>query len=416
MLVTTQGGDMKRGKSGWMFVLGLIGSGALGLSGVQGQTINNVGTPATVVSFQDDAATPAPVAEAAACCDSGLGEPRTLFGNGCSDRCLNIGGWFAMGIHTKSNDLFNSAPDSFDLSQGWMFVEKEANSTCGELAFGFRFDAMYGVDGPDTQAFGNPGSTWDRDPAFTRGGKYGWALPQLYGEVAMGDLSVKIGHFYTLAGYESVPAPQNFFYSHSIMMYNSEPFTHTGAIATYEMNDCTTLYGGWTAGWDTGFDQFGDGSTFLGGFSRNMGDDASFTYITTFGDLGARGDDAYSHSMVLDLQLTECLQTVFQSDVLRVNSTGEDNFALSNYLFYTMSDRLTVGRRIEWWKGDNVTGYAPHGGDLPPSGSHSQYEATYGFNYKATANLTVRPEYRYDWSPGLDYKESIFGIDFVMTF
>ena len=42
MLSTTQGGDMKRGKSGWMFVLGLIGSGAFGLAGVHGQTINNV--------------------------------------------------------------------------------------------------------------------------------------------------------------------------------------------------------------------------------------------------------------------------------------------------------------------------------------------------------------------------------------
>jgi hypothetical protein len=407
---------MKRGKSGWMFVLGLIGSGALGLSGVQGQTINNAGTPATAVSFQEDAATPAPVAEEAAGCDSGLSEPWTLFGNGCSDGGLNIGGWFAMGIHTKSNELFNTNPDSFDLSQGWLFVEKEANSKSGELAFGFRFDGMYGVDGPDTQSFGNQAGNWDLDPAYTRGGNYGWAIPQLYGEVAMGDLSVKIGHFYTLAGYEVVGSPGNFFYSHAITMYNSEPFTHTGAIATYEMNDCTSLYGGWTAGWDTGFDQFGDGSTFLGGFSRTINDDASFSYITSFGDLGARGDDAYSHSMILDLQLTERLQTVFQSDVLRVNGTGEDNFALVNYMFYTLSDRLTFGRRIEWWKGDNVTGYAPHGGDLPSSGSHSQYEATYGFNYKATGNLTVRPEYRYDWSPGLDYKASTFGIDFVMTF
>jgi hypothetical protein len=407
---------MKRGTSGWMFVLGLIGSGAFGLSGVNAQTINNVGTPATVVSFQDNAGTPAPVAETVACLDSGLGEPRTLFGNSCSDTCLNIGGWFAMGIHSASNDLFNSNPDSFDLSQGWMFVEKEADSTNGELAFGFRLDAMYGVDGPDTQAFGNPDPTWDRNPAYTRGGNYGWALPQLYGEVAMGDLSVKIGHFYTLMGYESVPAPQNFFYSHSMMMVLSEPFTHTGAVGTYEMNDCTTLYGGWTAGWDTGFDQFGDGSTFLGGFTRKFNDDASFTYMTSFGDLGARGDDAYSQSIVLDLQLTERVQCVFQSDVLRVNSTGEDNFGLSNYLFYTISDRLAFGRRIEWWKGDNVTGYAPHGGVLPPSGSHSQYEATYGFNYKATANITVRPEYRYDWSPGLNYKESVFGIDFVATF
>ncbi len=399
-----------------MFVVGLIGSGALGLSGVQGQTINNVGTPATAVSFQDDAATPAPVAEEAAGCDSGLSEPWTLFGNGCSDSCLNIGGWFAMGIHTDSNDLFNSNPDSFDLSQGWLFVEKEANSENGELAFGFRFDGMYGVDGPDTQSFGNPGTEWDMDPAYTRGGNYGWAIPQLYGEVALGDLSVKIGHFYTLAGYEVVGSPDNFFYSHAISMYNSEPFTHTGAVATYEMNDCTTLYGGWTAGWDTGFAQFGEGSSFLGGFSRTLNDDASFTYITTFGNLGARGDDAYGHSMVLDMQMTENMQWVIQSDLLRVSSTGEDNFSLIHNMFYTLSDRLTFGRRTEWWKGDNVTGYAPHGGDLPSTGSHSHYANTAGFNYKATSNLTVRPEYRYNWSPAAGYKESIFGVDFVMTF
>ncbi|MDB4671617.1 hypothetical protein OAF34_05720 [Pirellulaceae bacterium] len=102
-----------------------------------------------------------------------------------------------------------------------MFVEKEANSTSGELAFGFRFAARYGVDGPDTQGFGHPGPTRDLEPDYTRGGKYDWALPLLYGELAMGelargelargelargDLRVSIGHFYGLMGYVSVPA------------------------------------------------------------------------------------------------------------------------------------------------------------------------------------------------------------------
>ena len=42
-------------------------------------------------------------------------------------------------------------------------------------------------------------------------GIYGFALPQVYGEVAMGDLSVKMGHFFTIIGYEVVTAPDNFF-------------------------------------------------------------------------------------------------------------------------------------------------------------------------------------------------------------
>jgi hypothetical protein len=329
---------------------------------------------------------------------------------------MNIGGWFQFGYHTDSNDLFNSLPEEFNLHQGWLFAERVAESECGELAFGFRFDGMYGIDAGDTQSFGNPGPTWDLAPGFTRNAGYGWALPQLYLEVAQGDWSVKIGHFYTLIGYEVVTAPDNFFYSHAITMYNSEPFTHTGAIATYEMDESTTLYGGWTAGWDTGFDQFGNGSNFLGGFTRQIDPDVSLTYITTFGDFGARGDDAYSHSFVLDMKLTECMTAVLQSDLLRVDSTGEDNVGLNFYTFREINDRISFGTRSEWWKGDNVTGYAPHGGVAPAAGSHSHYASTYGLNVKANGNVMVRPEVRYNWSPALDYDDYVFGIDMILTF
>src|SRR5690606_21833194 len=112
-------------------------------------------------------------------------------------------------------------------------------------------------------------------------GYYGWAMPQLYAEVAYGDLSVIAGHFYTLLGYEVVPATGNFFYSHAFTMYNSEAFTHTGVLATYSASDNLTLYGGWTLGWDTGFNQFGGGSSFLGGASVGITDDATITYILT---------------------------------------------------------------------------------------------------------------------------------------
>jgi hypothetical protein len=56
-------------------------------------------------------------------------------------------------------------------------------------------------------------------------------MPQAYVETNLPigkGLSVKVGHFYTLLGYEVVTAPDNFFYSHSYSMQYGEPFTHWG--------------------------------------------------------------------------------------------------------------------------------------------------------------------------------------------
>ncbi len=78
-------------------------------------------------------------------------------------------------------------------------------------------------------------------------------MPQAYGTVAYDKLSVKVGHFYTPAGYEVVPATGNFFYSHAFTWNFTEPFTHTGALASYAASDELTLMGGWVAGWDSGF-------------------------------------------------------------------------------------------------------------------------------------------------------------------
>ena len=352
--------------------------------------------------------------------DCNLGDQWKLFGSDCEEPRFNIGGWFQGGYHSESNDLFNSRPERFNLHQAWLYVEKVAESQNGQLGFGFRFDGMYGIDAGDTQAFGNTTDGMGRirgfDNGFNRGGDYGWAIPQLYAEVAGENWSAKVGHFYTLIGYEVVTAPDNFFYSHAMTMYNSEPFTHTGAIGTFNVSDDVTLFAGWTLGWDTGFDQFQDGSSFLGGFSAPLGEFSTLTYMSTIGDFGARGSDAYSHSIVVDTALTDKLNWVVQSDLVRIDSTGEDNVGLNQYFLYSINDCLGVGSRVEWWKGDTLTGYAPHGGVLPASGSHSYYGATFGLNVKPHANIIVRPEYRVDWSPALGYDEGYFGVDLIALY
>jgi len=346
--------------------------------------------------------------------DCDLGDPWTLSGflHGDSEPTINIGGWLQSGYHSESNDLFNDRPDEWNLHQAWLFAEKAATA---ESPLGFRADILYGIDAGDTQSFGNNPGSFDFENGFDHG-SFGWAIPQLYAELAVGEWNVKAGHFYTIIGYEVVTAPDNFFYSHAITFFNSEPFTHTGVLASRDFGDDITFYGGWTAGWDTGFDQFGGGSNWLGGVSLALTENSSLTYASTAGDFGSRGQGGYSHSFVYDAQLTDNLNWVVQSDLLRVDSTGEDNVGLNQYLLYTVNDCLGLGARMEWWKGDVLTGYAPHGGTLPATGSLSYYAATVGANIRTSANTILRPEVRYDWSPAANYDQAIFGIDAILTF
>lgn len=353
------------------------------------------------------------------CFDCCLGEPCTLKDQltPCCDH--NYGGWIQLGYHSDPTRLstaygdgasFNDVPDHLNLQEAWLYFEKVANASCCCADWGYRFDVLYGTDAQKTQAFGNQDNVWD---VSLDNGVYGWAMPQLYGEVAYGDWSVKAGHFYTLVGYEVVPAPNNFFYSHSLTMFNSEPFTHTGVLGTYNGVDDVTLYGGWTLGWDTGFDQFGNGSSWLGGFSVSATDDVTFTYISTAGNLGWRSNntDGYTHSVVVDVTLNDCMEYVAQSDYVHTNDSDYD-IGLNQYLFYTLNDCWAVGGRFEWWKSDVNSA----------DNSVSYYEITTGVNYKPHANVVVRPEVRWDWTDdevaigNPTYDETVFGIDAIFTF
>ena len=340
-------------------------------------------------------------------------EPWSIWGSlfPCEPR-VNLSGWVSAGYHSRANGRFNDHPDAFNLHQSWFALERVADTSRRSLDWGFRFDAMYGVDGADTQGFsGHPGQ-WDFQNGFDHG-RYAWALPQAYGEIAFGDTSVIVGHFYTLIGYEVVPAPDNFFYSHSMTMYLSEPFTHTGVLARKTHSDVLESYYGWTLGWDTGFDQVQNGNSFLGGVKMQLSENFSATYITSFGDFGTRGT-GYAHSMVFAANPSDQWGVVFQSDLLRVHE--EDNVSASAYVMRHLTDFASIGSRVEWWKGDTVTGYAPFGINLPDNGTFSYCAATFGANFRLGTNITIRPEGRIDWSPALDYSVGTGGVDVVMTF
>jgi Putative beta-barrel porin-2, OmpL-like. bbp2 len=308
---------------------------------------------------------------------------------------FNVGGWTQLGYHTYSNPgIFNNHSDGVRLHQQWMFAEKIADGSKG-IGFGGRIDYVYGVDAQDTQAFGvNPqnnhwDSNWDN-------GIYGHALPQAYGEVAMGDLSVKVGKFFTIIGHEVVQATGNFFYSHSYTMYNSEPFTHTGVLSTYKVADGISMYNGWVQGWDSGFEDNGD--AYLGGGSVKLTDNIDYISGVVLGRFGknANAEKGMMVSNIIKAKLTDKLNYVFWFDVLDTDRTGlireRKTFDLNQYLLYAINDKVTWGNRIEWYNVDK--------GVFNATATNDIYAYTTGLNYRVNGNLLFRPELRFDWDKG----------------
>lgn len=310
---------------------------------------------------------------------------------------LEISGWTQVGYHDRSTGLFNTDPKKVGVHQVWFAFDKASDADAEGLGLGYHFDLVYGRDAENTNAFGQP-TGWDTEVDD-------WAMPQLYVTGHLGDWEITAGKFYTLVGYETVTAPDNFFYSHAMTMNNSEPFTHTGVLASKTTEAGTDLTIGWTAGWDTGFDQ--NGSNGILALGKSLGDNIGLNYVTTFGDI-ADGDNGYTHSIVMDITLGERMSYVFQTDY--VDTTTRYEIGVNQYVFYTLSDDVALGARLEWWRD---SGAGPGG-----PGADSEYSFTSGVNWRppSSFDLVVRPEVRIDWNDQSTDTNTTFGVDAILSY
>ncbi len=330
-----------------------------------------------------------------------LGCEKKLFGQ--TPRGLEVGGWVSLGYHNRDTPMVNNRNGQIAVHQVWGYLNKTARQDTGGWDIGYRLDYLYGLDAQDLQAFGNSPtgapSGWDND--WDRG-SYGGALPQLYVQFANCNWDIKLGKFFSPFGYEVIGAPNNFFYSHSYTMYNSEPFTMTGILGERRISQNRSVVLGVTAGWDTGFEN-NSGGSLITGMRHQPNEYVDIAITTSICDTGVR-DSGSLNSFVAQLQLTDDVSYVLQADMLNIKTNQE--FGIINYLFKDVSDCLKLGSRLEWWKSDQFF-----------TSSRSTYSFTMGANYRANANLTVRPEVRWDWGAGAnDPGASIVGIDAVMTF
>ncbi|MBN1587927.1 MAG: porin [Pirellulales bacterium] len=313
---------------------------------------------------------------------------------------------------------FNDRANEYEMNQLYLSMGRHVNADGCTWDWGGQIDLLYGTDYFFTTATGletysSGWQHWNSHNGPRAGGTaalYGLAMPQLYAEFYLPwryGTTVKIGHFNTIMGYESVAAPKNFFYSHAYTMQYGEPFTHTGFLTSYQYGPRFTIHAGMTRGWDSWEDST-DRPAFLGGISWTSLDgrtNANFTVHS--GDEHIRGENnRTSYTLVVMHQFNARWNYVFQHDLGAQNS-GAINaqfnvepahwYGINQYLFYNVSDATSLGLRLEWFRDEENSRVLANPIASAVQGSN-YYEATVGLNWHPSPRFTFRPELRWDWS------------------
>lgn len=392
---------------------------------------------------------------------------------------LKVGGWINSSISATTNSAddgfngpitFNDRSGELQMNQLYLYLQKAVQVSGDEFDIGGRVDFMYGTDAIFTQAYGtssadgNRGS-WDlhltdRDSRF-----YGIALPQAYAELNLpvgNGIDVKIGHFYTIIGYEVVTAPDNFFVTKPYTMQYGEPFTHTGFLANYAFNpnwsvSAGAVTGSNSGGWDGNWDRQLGNWSFLGGVTWTGDDPTTSLAITSTAGKTAENNNANwaMYSVVGKYNFTDKLHYVIQHDhgfadnALSGGAQDAEWYGINQYLTYDVTDKLAAGLRAEWFRdhngfrvagpgrcyaaitspGDKYNGnYACNSNEYANYTTNqdlntSYYAITAGLSYKPAKWLNLRPNVRYDFTDGAKAFDSgtgrnqlLMSADVVVTF
>ncbi|NQU24251.1 MAG: porin [Candidatus Nealsonbacteria bacterium] len=333
---------------------------------------------------------------------------------------INTGGWLQAGITMNGEDpgdningpvLTNDRHAELQMNELWLYFHRPVETGGYGVDVGGRVDLLYGTDWRVAYLHGY--GIEDKINAVDR--FYGFAIPQMYLEVAVDNLSVKLGRMTGVLGYEIVPPMGNFFYSHSYALCYGEPILITGLMANYKLSDQWTVLGGFHQGIHR-FEDNNDRLNFEGGLMWTSRDErVSLAYAVDFG----RNDfftpvfhleDEYVHSFVLKYQLSENLLYVLQNDAGFANGTpgnpDAEWYGINQYFLYTINETWSAGLRVEWFRDDDGTRVLGVGNlsarawIAAPGFAGDFTELTLGLNWKPKANITFRPEVRWDWYDG----------------
>jgi hypothetical protein len=361
------------------------------------------------------------------------------------DRWMRVRGWVDGGVlgNTSNpashfNGPYNATEvDNGQLNQLYLIMDRPMASD-GSLTIGGRADVLYGADYFLAQSLGFEVNR-DGSARWNASQYNGLALPQLYGEVGTKTSNIKVGHFYTVVGYEGVQSPTNFFYSHAYSYMFAGPFTHWGAMASQALGDNWQLQAGIVNGWNT-LVATQNHANFLGNLRYNG--DAWWTSfaIVTGDELDNPGglpnvDNTYSnrtrYSFLLSTQLGARTEYVFHqwlgSQALGAPGGGTALwYGIDQYMYYRMADNWRLGTRVEWFRDEQGTRVGltqpsnPNKAPLP--GSYMSW--TVGVNWTPLTNVLIRPELRWDtyhgtakpFDDGQRKYQLLLGLDAIVQF
>ncbi|NBU39958.1 MAG: hypothetical protein EBS51_03910 [Planctomycetia bacterium] len=349
-------------------------------------------------------------------------------------RRVSIYGWVDCGIGGNTNgSAYNGTVGLQDrnlqamMSQLYLVAERSLDFESDDWQWGARVDLLYGTDAWQTLARGldaYPFNEYDNFgvPRWDSSRFYDLAMPQLYAEIGRGDVAVLAGHVYSPLGYENVPAVGNFFYSHSYTFNFATPNTVTGVIARWEPEEGVRVSSGVTNGWDN----FSDGMPVF----DNPGYPGASSNLAYLGNAVLASPDGKQlvsiavstgneYTPVVDpsgapgrlLVGNRSMVTAFWQNELadRLTSVAQW-YGVCQYLYRGLTDRLSAGSRLEWFRDNNGsrTAYPARNAALgmPPVASGfagNFWEVTLGLNWVPSANWVIRPEVRYDWYTPDDY-------------
>jgi len=385
---------------------------------------------------------------------------------------LSVGGYIDSGYtmnhrnHSQALDTgkvqgtgFNSEHGNhYMLNQVDLFIARDVDLK--KFDVGGKIEVLYGTDGSAIHSnglmLGNENSRDMGDDSLHP--QYQFDIEQAYVDVAIpvgNGLKVRAGKFDTVVGYESINPNSNPFYSHSYI-FQAEPFTHTGIIGIYQVNDKLTVAGGVSRGWDQALKD--NNGAIDGIFQAQYAVTKNWT-VALQGTVGPENTQDTAHWRLLpDLTTTYTIndkwsvgaEAIYCYDgglnnkfgntfstadsVRKVDSVGGaagtygDIWGAALYVAYKVDDRFTVN-----FRGEKLHDYSQA---FVSTGSSATnwYEATLGVTItpmpkdRLLSGVKIRPEIRYDYNDTMDvyssgrgpadnFKDQLsYGFDLIVNF
>src|SRR5262249_40587639 len=138
--------------------------------------------------------------------------------------------------------VFDFEHDEPIMDQADLTFERTVDVTKKQWDIGGRVEWIYGAD--SGLIYSNGFFDWYDTP---RKPENQWDLNQAYVDFAIpvgNGLLVRAGKMVTHMGYETINPNTNPFYSHTYLFGYAIPFTHTGVMAYYTINDQWSVMGG----------------------------------------------------------------------------------------------------------------------------------------------------------------------------